>query len=119
MLRRLTGRSVGVLAVVAGLSMAVWGFWWRNIIGFAPNQSVNVSLFPYTIILGLPLLYFGLKRRSDAMLCAASLCLAPYFMITSLLPAIAAFIKEVDDWRWWVLIIVVSWIYLLAARGAF
>jgi len=119
MLPRLTRRSAAVLAGVLAVSVLVWGFWWQHIIGFAPNQTVNVSLFPYSLIAGLPLLYFGLRRRSDAMLCAASLCVAPYFMLTSMLPAIAAFVKEVDDWRWWVAIIVVSWIYLLAARGVF
>ncbi len=33
------------------------------------------------------------------------------------LPAIAAPVKETDNWRWWVLIVAVSWIHLLAMRG--
>ncbi|MFQ5576490.1 MAG: hypothetical protein ACE5G8_05820, partial [Anaerolineae bacterium] len=102
-LRRINRRSVAVTAAVVVLSVAGWGFWWQKIIGYDPNavHNNNVSIFPYGVLAGIVLLYYGLKRNSDAMLCFASLCLTPYFMITSMLPALAALVRETDDRRWW------------------
>ncbi len=116
--RRNRQTAIAIVAVLL-LSMFVWGFWWQNIIGFAPNQTVNLSLFPYSLIVTLPLLYLGWKNESDGFLALASLSVMPYFMITSALPAIAALVKETDNWRWWVLIVVASWIHLLTMRGVF
>lgn len=118
-LRRITKKSLIVFAAVLGVSVLVWGFWWTNLFGTHPNQTVNASFFPYTIALGIPLLVLGWQKQSDAMLCAASLCFAPYFMITSTLPAIAALVKETEDWRWWLGVIAASWIHLLMTRGFF
>ncbi len=115
-LRRLNRRAVVVAALALLASVAGWGFWWQNILGFQPNQTVNLSLFPYSLLIGLPLLYFGWKRNSDALLCLASLCFVPYFMITSALPAVAALVKETDDRRVWGAVIVVSWVYLVTMR---
>jgi len=114
--RRLNRRAVVVAALTLAASVAGWGFWWRHIIGFQPNQTVNLSLFPYSTLIGLPLLYFGWKRNSEALLCLASLSFAPYFMITSALPAVAALVKETDDRRVWGAVIVVSWVYLVTMR---
>lgn len=117
--KRRNRHTLIAIIVILLVSVAGWGFWWQNIIGFAPNQTVNMSLFPYSLLITLPLLYFGWKNESDGLLAMASLSLMPYFMITSTLPAIAALIEETDNWRWWALIIVVSWIHLLAVRGVF
>ncbi len=117
--KRRNRHTLIAIIVILLVSVAGWGFWWQNIIGFAPNQTVNMSLFPYSLLITLPLLYFGWKNESDGLLALASLSLMPYFMITSTLPAIAALIEETDNWRWWALIIVVSWIHLLAVRGVF
>jgi len=115
--RRRNRPMVAAIIAVLLISVAAWGFWWQHIIGFAPNQTVNLSLFPYSLLATLPLLYFGWKNESDGLLALASLSIMPYFMITSTLPAIAALIKETENWRWWVIIVAASWIHLLAMRG--
>ncbi len=112
-LRRLNIKSVGMMLGIFGLSVLIWGFWWQAIIGHQPDQTVNLSLFPYSLPFGIALLYFGWKRNSDTLLILGSLCFSPYFMITSTLPAIAGIIKDSDNWRVWVLVVVVSWVYML------
>lgn len=116
-LPRLNRWSVLFTASVVGLSALVWGFWWIHIWGNQPNVNVNISLFPYSVVPGLILAFYGLKRKSDALLCVASLCIAPYFMAHSMLPAVASLIKETDDWRWWAATVVGSWAYFLIVRS--
>jgi hypothetical protein len=114
---RLNRWSMLLTLLVMGISVLVWGEWWWHILAHQPNPKGNLSLFPYSIVLGIPLVYWGLKRKSDALLCSASLCFAPYFMAHSLLPAIAAIIRETDDWRWWSALVVGSWLYVAAMGG--
>ncbi|MFC1976487.1 hypothetical protein ACFLXQ_08810, partial [Chloroflexota bacterium] len=79
-LPRLNRWSILFTLLVFALSIFIWGDWWTNIIGHQLNVRANMSLFPYTIILGIPLAFWGLRRKSDALLCLGSLCFAPYFM---------------------------------------
>jgi hypothetical protein len=116
-LPRLNRWSMLLTLAVFVLSVFIWGDWWTNIIGNRPNAKANMSLFPYTIVLGIPLAYLGLKRKSDALLCLGSLCFAPYFMTHSILPAVAAIVRETDDWRWWTAVVLGSWIYLAVMKG--
>jgi hypothetical protein len=117
MLPRLNRWSILLMLLVFGVSVLVWGAWWLNIMGHRPNLKANMSLFPYTVVLGIPLAFLGLKRKSDALLCVGSLCFAPYFMAQSMLPAVAALVRETDDWRWWSAVVVGSWIYEAAMKG--
>lgn len=115
---RINRRSVTVMLLVIIVSVLVWGFWWLQIgrhqgLLAAPH---NVSLFPYSAVLGLPALYYGLRRDSDALLCLASLCLSPYYMITSGVPAVAAIVRETEDRRLWTITVLGSWLYLLIMR---
>lgn len=114
---RLNRWSILFILLVFVVSVVVWGDWWANIFAHRPNPKGNISLFPYTIPLGILLAYFGFKRKSDALLCSASLCFAPYFMAQSMLPAIAAAIRETDNWRWWTVIVVGTWLYMAAMKG--
>lgn len=112
-IRRLNIKSVGLTLGLFILSIIVWGAWWQNIIGYRPDQTVNLSLFPYSIPFGIALFYFGWKRKSDPLLALGSLCFSPYFMITSTLPAVAGLIKNSEN-RWvWVSVVVISWVYML------
>lgn len=95
-LRRLNRWSLLVTVVFVTASLLVWGRWWPHLV---QGQSVvgsrhNVSLFPYSVPVGVVLLLLGIRQRSDALLCVASLCFAPYFQMASALPAIAAMVKE-------------------------
>ena len=117
-LRRIHLRSVVILVLFLGLSILLWGFWWQDLLHIRSlfGSNHNASFFPYTILFGLPPLYLGHKRKSDAMLCLASLCISPYFMITSMLPAVAAIVRESDDKRVWFVTVVGSWVYFFAAK---
>ena len=117
-LRRLSFRSVIIAGAVFVLSILIWGFWWQDVLLFRSltDTGHNVSLFPYTILLGLPLIYLGLKRDSDALLCLASLCFSPYFMITSTLPAVAAIVRESEDRRVWFITIIGSWVFFFLTK---
>jgi hypothetical protein len=123
-LPRLSRRALLITGVLLFASVLIWGFWWQQTTGAAYFLSAahNVSFFPYGVIPGLVLLYLGWRKKSDALLCVASLCISPYFMTTSLLPAVAAGLRETEDKRWWLLILFGSWIFYFAARkltGAF
>jgi len=112
-LPRLSRKSLTVLAITLLLSVALWGLWPFKL--DIPDQHVykhNMALFPWSIPLALPLLWLGLRRKSDALLCWASLCLAPYFVIVSALPATAASLRELDDWRGWLAVWAGTWVYL-------
>lgn len=113
---RLNRWSILATVLILGVSVLIWGFWWNKVLGVQPYWSGNVSLFPYTILPGVVLAFYGVKRKNDAFLCIASLCFAPYFMIHSMLPAIAATIKETNDWRWWTVITVGTWLYFLMMK---
>jgi hypothetical protein len=117
-LRRLTVRSILAMLIVLALSVLVWGPWWSHFqtLGGMPDEPHNASLFPYSLVAGLPLVWLGLKRKSDALLCWASLCLTPYFMIASLLPAVAASIKESEDPRVWFAVWLGSWAFLVIMK---
>ncbi len=116
-LPRLNRWSILFTVLIFGVSILIWGNWWVEILAHRPNPKANLSLFPYSIPLGIFLAYLGLRRKSDALLCTASLCFVPYFMAQSMLPAIAAAVRETDDWRWWSLIVVGSWVYVAAMKG--
>jgi len=91
--------------------------WWKyslNVVG----MGHNLSLFPWGLPVAVVILWWQWRRGfdSDAMLCLATLMVAPYFWHVSLLPLICCFIKETNDRRLWTLAIVVSWVYGCAFR---
>lgn len=110
---RLNRKSIIFTGAVIVVSVLIWGPWWNNIIGQAVYQHKNVSLFPYTLPLGIIVAYFGFKRKKDGLLALASLLFAPYFMMHSAIIAVAALIKESEDWRVWAAVIIGSWAYWL------
>jgi hypothetical protein len=111
-LTRINRRSLLVLGVVLVISMLVWGFWPAQMLrsGLVPDELRNASFFPFSLPLVPVLLYFGIKRRSDAFLCWATLCASPFFQMHSVLPAIACTIRETNDWRIWALLPILSWL---------
>lgn len=117
-LRRINRWSLLVITLTVVISVLIWGFWWQNnLLTGIPDRPHNVSLFPYTIIPGVVVAYLGLKRDSDAFLCLASLCFSPFFQTHSILPTVAAIIRETDDWRYWGAVVVGSWVYYLLEFG--
>lgn len=117
-LRRISWKSIAIVAIALILSFVIWGNWLMEGLDYLglTNGDQNISLFPFTIPVGLCFLYTGLKRRSDACLCLASLCFSPYFMITSLLPFTAAAIKESENKHDWVAVVLATWIYFFLTK---
>jgi hypothetical protein len=117
-LRRISKRSIAIGATFLLLSFIIWGNWIMNASRFRhlAGGSQNVSFFPYLVPLGLWLAYQGVRKQSDPLLCGASLCISPYFMITSMLPLTATIINETDDKRIWALVVTVGWIYFFITK---
>ena len=107
---RLSIRSVAFLVLVVIFSFVIWGFWPAHI-GLRTNQSPG-----FTLVAAPVLLYIGLRKGSDAALCAASIAVAPYYQLHSLLPFSAAFVRETRNKLWWVLLVALSWVYVAATR---
>jgi hypothetical protein len=64
--------------------------WLGNIIGVTGRLKTvtNFSLFPYSLIVGLPLAYMAYKRENALYGAVASLLCSPYFFMHSLVPAL-------------------------------
>jgi hypothetical protein len=118
-LNRVNRQSLIVLTLIIFGSLIIWGFWPLRMLryGLVPDVPRNASLFPYSALLAPILIYYGKKRNSDALLCWATLCVIPFFQTHSMCPAIAATIRESNDWRVWILVSVLSWIYYSVVVG--
>lgn len=111
-LNRISRHSLVVLAGAFMISILVWGFWPAEMLraGLVPDELRNASFFPYSLPLAPILLFHGIRKKSDALLCWATLCALPFFQTHSLLPAIASTIRETDDWRIWTVLTILSWL---------
>ncbi len=83
--------AIGVICSFFLWKNWVQNFWanqlWVNKIILA-HSSINFSLFPWTIPLGIVLLYYVVKVRgpnSELYGCLATFCLVPYFSVHSLI----------------------------------
>ena len=96
------------LAVLAVLSVPFLLPWLNRM--FAVGESAQIrsfSLFPYTIPLGIALLWLTWKRKEPLLGVFASLCLSPYFYIHSLMPAL--FLLGDRNWKWGVVMNILLW----------
>lgn len=113
--KRLNQRSITSMAIVMLVSVMIWGVWWVTVINQQPNPKLNMSMLPYSLPLAGLILGYCYHRQSypDSLLCAASLCVAPYFMIQSLTLMLALILKKTDNWLICILISTASWAYVL------
>lgn len=118
-LTRINRHSIIIIVGAVMISLLVWGFWPAQMLraGLVPDELRNASFFPYSLPLAPILLFFGLKRKSDALLCWATLCVSPFFQMHSMLPAIACTIHETKDWRIWALLSILSWLIYVVHVG--
>ena len=68
----------------------------------------NFSLFPYTLPLVPILLWFAWKRGDPLLGILASLALAPYFYIHSIVPAM--FMIADRNWKWGLVVNLLTWL---------
>jgi hypothetical protein len=112
----LANRRWFIAGIVWGvLSLIIWGLWPLNLnLFFQPSWRVDwpqdISLFPWGLLLALPLLWFS-RGDEDMLMAAGSLGtphLFPYHFIV-LMPALARL-----SWPWMWLTWLASWTPLLA-----
>jgi hypothetical protein len=70
------------VAIISLVSFLIWGFWPRDILNFAQTNLLNGwwnrSFWPYSIPLGLGLVYWSIKKRDECYGVMASPLLFPY-----------------------------------------
>lgn len=75
-------------AVLSAAPVTMLGLAWLGIYGLHfsnTNFGGNASLFPYSLILGLPALILAVKVRSERLALLAGPCLSPYASLSSFL----------------------------------
>jgi hypothetical protein len=102
----------GLLAIV---SLLIWGNWPLAIYEFGRDKLIegwwNRSLWPYSIPVGLVLLYFSIKKKDESLGIVASPLLSPYVNGPSYL-GLAAVIAARRP-RLFLLLYACMWLYIL------
>lgn len=103
-------RTAAPLAILTAITVAIYGL---------PNVSVlsgawwNISLFPYSIPVGIALLVIAILRRDKVLTVPASLALAPYFGLTTIAALIVPLLR---DRRLMISLFVVTWAWLFLPK---
>ncbi len=100
---------VAPLIIMALLTIPLWGDWIAGMrtVGYNTGVVRNFSLFPYSIPLGIIGIILAWRRQSVLWGVIASLALAPYFYIHSLMPLL--FLISDRDWRIGVAVNLMLW----------
>lgn len=94
-------------AVVVLLSTLLWSEWIPRVLQ-SPDGALNVSFFPWSLLIAIPLLIWAI-RRNDIWLAALATPLAmPYIALYSLAPICAILCRF--NWRWGAVIALVGWV---------
>ena len=107
-------RVFAPVAVAFGLTVVLFGFWFRMWTD-QPEQWWNASLFPYSVPVGLYLVYRALKTRDLRWALPAGPCLSPYVLFHSWSVAVLA---VVHNQRWTLVVTAALWALILL-RAAF
>jgi hypothetical protein len=88
----------------------------NTLFAFGYDQRIrNFSLFPYTIPLAIPLLWWCYQREDPLYGVLATLCLAPYYYVHSYVPAL--FLIANRNWKLGVALAVLSWVVVFLIRA--
>ena len=96
------------LCLLALVSIPLWSGWLHNIVSVGGHQDRSLSLFPYSLPLGIVALYLAWRRKSPLWGCIASLSIAPYWYIHSLMPLL--FLVADRNWRAGLALNAASWL---------
>ena len=103
--------------ILIAVSLAIWHGWpleWFKSMQGIQKSAWNASLFPWSIPLGLFMLYKAWKSNDEILASMATGCFAPYFGIYSLTPVIAIAGKK---YRWVAIVLwCIGWIMVFAGR---
>src|SRR5271157_2624285 len=104
-------------AILITVSLAIWHGWpieWIKSMQGIQKSAWNASLFPWSIPLGLFMLYKAWKSNDEILAAMATGCFAPYFGIYSLSPVIAIAGKK---YRWVAILLwCLGWIMVLSTH---
>lgn len=106
------------LLVLALVTLPLYGAWFAGMQTISTDTGAgrNFSLFPYSIPVGVVGLVLAWRQHSVFWGVVASLCLAPYFYIHSLMPLL--FLIANRDWRGGIAVNVALWgLVLLIVLG--
>jgi hypothetical protein len=106
---REVARVFAPVTVALGITILLFGVWFLDWTG-QPGQWWNASLFPYSVPVGLSLVYASLRTRDIRFALPAGPCLSPYVLFHSWS---AAVIAVVHRQRWAILVSAALWILLL------
>lgn len=97
--RRQGARALLPLAAAVALGFILWPGWPADMLAgdILSAEGRNLSLFPYTLPLGIAAVWLAWRRGSLLWGCVASLSLAPYYYIHSLLPLLFILANR----KWW------------------
>jgi hypothetical protein len=102
---------VAPFAAVVLVSTLAYPMWLSQMLG-APKVGVvsthNFSLMPYSLLPGLLAAWQAWRCKSRFWGVVASLCIAPYWYITSLTPLL--YLAAEHDWRWGVALNIGTWL---------
>lgn len=110
-LRRSTLLALVVALVVGGISLAVWGNWLSDV--QKPPGARCWVFWPGTIPVGLILAGIGWRGRSNTLLCLATLLIVPYYSPSSIVPALASFMRERRGVVPMGMVVVLSWVWYI------
>jgi hypothetical protein len=93
--------------VVIVLSTLLWSEWIPRVT-LSPEGALNVSFFPWSLILAIPLLILAVRRQDVWIAGLATPLAVPYIALYSLAPT-CAIINRLN-WRWGLIINIIGWI---------
>lgn len=94
-------------AVVVLSSTFLWSEWIVRV-QQSPEGALNVSFFPWSLLLAIPLLGWAIRRNNLWLAALATPLAMPYIALYSLAPICAILCRL--NWRWGAVITVVGWV---------
>jgi hypothetical protein len=96
--------------VIGGLLLLLYPGFFRYVTTFNVRlaEVSTFSLFPYSLPLVPPLLWLAYRRADPLYGVLASLCLSPYLMFWSVVPAM--FLIAQRNWKWGLVVNLLTWV---------
>jgi len=101
------------LAILCAVSFAICPTWPMEALG-ATGTSWNLSFWPHSLIVGLPLLFYGIRKQDRLIALAASAFLTPYVGPQNLMAVLPLVAREAPVTLF---VYLVAWIVYMTARG--
>lgn len=101
------GKLIAPVTSMYLLSFVIFGLYPIKLIRM-PDDPYNASLFPYSLIFGIPLLVYALRSRQKLLSISATPLLAPYINIHSFAILLFAFLPYQELF---ILVVALTWLF--------